>query len=194
MVGRTASFVSEIRRLQVCFWVLTEKVWISGNRRAKICIRAFLPFIFQVGAIDTLQSHIRHTTSHNVKTSGKRNDIVLALFPVGSDDAFLGELLDWVSIFGFGVDVDDIDVVTIEDLVVVLFEARALDTEWVRRLFWEEDFVLSGVFDTRGLLASPEVLDRGQRAMLCGCGNRLAYICFTVCFGVEKIIFVSSKP
>lgn len=67
---------------------------------------------------------------------------------------------------GFGVDVDHVNIVAIQDLVVVLFETGTLDAEGVRWLFREEDLILPGVFDTCGLFAAPEVLSKGQRSRL----------------------------
>ena len=108
-----------------------------------------LPLVLQVCAVDALQTHVGHAAGHDIEAGGESDDIVLALFTVGCDDALLRELLDRSSVLGFRIDVHDSDVVAVENLVVVLFEARALDTKGVGRLHWEQDFVLPLVLDTR---------------------------------------------
>lgn len=128
---------------------LPEQVRVPSNRGAEVGVRAFFPFILQIRAIDALQTHVRHTTSDNIEACGKSNDIVLALLAVSSDDALLGEFLNRCAVLGVRIDVDNIDVVAVEYLVVILLEARALDTEGVRWLFGEEDLIFPGIFDAR---------------------------------------------
>ena len=99
--------------------------------------------------MDALQAHVGHAASHDVEASGERDDIILALFAVGCDDALLGKLLNRSAVLGLGVDVDDADVVAVEHFVEVLLEARALDAEGVWRLLGEEDLVLPLVLDAR---------------------------------------------
>lgn len=108
-----------------------------------------LPLVLQVCTVDALQTHVGHAASHDVEAGGQCDDIILALFTVGCDDALLGELLDWSSVLGLRVDVYDSNVVAVENLVVVLLEARTLDTKGVGRLHWEQDFVLPLVLDAR---------------------------------------------
>ena len=110
---------------------------------------AILPLVLQVCAVDALQTHVGHAASHDIEAGGECDDIVLALLAVGCNDAFLSELFDRCTVLGLWVDVHDADVVTVEDLVVVLLEARALDTEGVRWLHWEEDLILPLVLDAR---------------------------------------------
>lgn len=108
-----------------------------------------LPLVFEVCAVDALQTHVGHAASHDIEAGGECDDIVLALLAVGCDDALLGELLDRSSVLGLWVDIDDADVVAVKNLVVILLKARTLDTKGVRRLHWEEDLVLPLVLDAR---------------------------------------------
>jgi hypothetical protein len=103
----------------------------------------------QICAVDALQAHVGHAASHDVEASGKRDNVVLALFAIGCDDTLFGEFLDRSSVLGLWVDVDDADVVAVEHFVEVLLEARSLDAEGVWRLLREEDLVLPLVLDAR---------------------------------------------
>jgi hypothetical protein len=108
-----------------------------------------LPLVLQVCAVDALQTHVGHAASHDIEAGGECDDIVLTLLAIRCDDALLGELFDRSAILGLRVDVHDTDVVAVENLVEVLLKARSLDTEGMRWLFWEEDFILPLVLDTR---------------------------------------------
>jgi hypothetical protein len=112
-------------------------------------VSTFLPLVLQICPVDALQAHVGHTASHDVEASGERDDVVLALFAVGCDDALLGELLDRSSVLGLWVDVHNADVIAVEDLIEVLLEARALDAKGMWRLLWEKDLVLPLVLDAR---------------------------------------------
>lgn len=118
------------------------QVGVARDGGTKVGVSTVLPLVLQVCAIDALEAHVGHAASHDIEASGESDDVVLTLFAIGSDDALLCELLDRSSVLGLRVDVHDADVVAVENLVVVLLEARALDTKGVRRLFWEEDLVL----------------------------------------------------
>lgn len=140
------------------FQLLTEKIWIPSNRCSQISVGTFLPFILEISAVDALQAHVCHAASHDVEASGKCNDIVLTLYAIRCDDALLRKLFNRGPVLGLGVDVDNIDLVAVQDFVVVLLKAGTLDAEGVGWLFREENLILSGVFNTRGLLASPKIL------------------------------------
>jgi len=109
---------------------------------------ALLPLVLQVCAVDALEAHVGHTARHDVEASGERDDVVLALLTVGCNDTLFCELLDRGAVFGLRVDVHEADVVTVENLVEVLLEARALDTKGVWRLLREENLILPRVLDT----------------------------------------------
>lgn len=113
------------------------QVRISRDGGAQVRVGTILPFVLQVCSVDALQAHVGHAASHDVEASGERNDVVLTFDTVGCDDSLLSKFLDGVAVFGFGVDVDDFDVVAAEDFVVVLLKARSLDAECVRWLLWE---------------------------------------------------------
>lgn len=92
----------------------------------------FHDLLLQIRAMDTLQPHVGHTTSDDVEASGDRDDVKLILFTVSRLDALFSEFLNLVAVL-LG-DVNYLNIVTIEDLVVILFKARTLDTESMRWL------------------------------------------------------------
>jgi hypothetical protein len=92
----------------------------------------------------------------NTYKAGSNGDhIELVVGSVLEQDASLGELLD-----GVALDVDEVDVLTVELFVVVVLEARALDSPVVRPLVdkGREQVALLGVADARAHLLGPELV------------------------------------
>lgn len=174
------------------------QIGVACNCGAQICVGAILPLVLQICAVDALETHVGHTTSHHVEAGGECDDIVLALHTVGSDDTLLCELLDRVAVLGLRVNVDDADVIAVQDFVEVLLEAWSLDAECVRRLLGEENLLLLRVLDADRLLLSPEVLmivsaswyswEKSESGLVA------TYVCLSICLHICEVVLVSTEP
>ena len=97
-----------------------------------------------------------HATCGDVEARSNGDDIKLIVLPVSSLDAGLSEGCDAVA--RLERDIDNVNIRTIELLVVVLLEAGALDSEWMRRLERTEKVTLSRIMDASTLLLGPEIV------------------------------------
>jgi len=104
--------------------VEVEHVGVTTDGRSKVRICGSFPFVFEIGAVDALETHISHSSCCNVKSGGKCHDIDFVNFAIFGFDAGLCELDNLVT--AFERDVDDINIISVEHFVIVLFKARAL--------------------------------------------------------------------
>lgn len=77
---------------------------------------------------------------------------------------------------GGRVDIDNVDIGSVELLVVVLLKARAFYTEWMRGLEGRKEISLSWITDAVPNIACPEIIGA------------------SVGFGIKKHVFVVSQP
>jgi len=104
-------------------------------------------------------------TSNYIKPSSNTNDIKVLMCPILELDASLVEADDSVVL-----DIDDVDVGSVELFEIGVFEARPLDAPVMRHLEWCEDVLVSVTVDAGALLLGPEVVG------------------FLVCFFVEEVV------
>lgn len=148
-----------------------EHVWIASDGGTQVGIRGFLPLVIKLLAIDAAKTHSCHATGDNVEACSNTNDVEVVMSTVFKVDSCFIEADD-----GVVLDIDDIDIGSVELLEVGILETRSLDTPIVRLFVRRQDVFLLRIVDAFSLLLDPEVVH------------------LLIRFLVEQVVLVISQP
>ena len=135
--------------------VKMEHVGISGDSGAEVGVRSFLPLVVKSFAVDVPEAHGCHAACDDIEAGSDTDDIEVLVGAILQIDACFVEAGD-----GIVLDVDHIDIVSIELLQVGILEARSLDAPVVWHFEWCKDVFLLRIIDSCSLLFRPEVVCR----------------------------------
>ena len=148
-----------------------EHVGISGDGGAQVGVGRFFPLVVERFPVDVAKTHSGHAAGDDVETRGNANDVEVVVRAVLQVDARFVETDDSIVL-----DVNDIDVGSIELLKVSILETRSFDAPIVGFLERCKYVLLFWVVEARSLLFSPE------------------RICLLVGLRVKQVVFVVAQP
>ena len=139
----------------MCSKESTCHVRVTSDRCAQIGVRRTLPLIFKCLTLNVGQAHGRHAASDNVKASRDDDDVEVVMGTIFEIDARLVKAGD-----GVLLDINDVDIGSVELFEVGILEARSFDAPIVRHVKRCEDVLLLGVVNASSLFLGPEVVGR----------------------------------
>lgn len=148
-----------------------EHIWIPSDGGSQIGIGRSLPLVVKRLTIDVAKSHGRHAAGDDIEARSDADDVEVVVRAVLQVDARFIEIGD-----GVVLNVNDVDVISIELLEVRILETRSLDAPEV--WFFErcKQVPLPWVVDARSLLLGPEV------------------VCLLVGLRVKQVVLVVAQP
>ena len=148
-----------------------EHVGISWDGRPEVCHGRFLPLAIQRLTIDVAKAHGCHAAGGDVKASGDNDYVEIIVCAILQLDAGLIEFDD-----GVVLDVDNVDIVSIELLEVAMLQTRTFDAPRVRWFQRRQKVPFGRIIDASALLFGPEIVHR------------------SVGLGIEEIVLVVAEP
>ena len=133
----------------------TYHVRVTADRYTQIGVCCFLPLIIKCLTLNVGQAHGCHAAGDNVKASSDDDDVEVVMRAIFEIDALLVKADDRVLL-----DVNDVDIVSVELFEVGILEARSFDAPIMRHVKRCEDVLLLGIVDASSLFLGPEVVGR----------------------------------
>ena len=137
----------------MCLEESTCLVRVTRDCRTQIGDRCLLPFFLKGLTLNVSQTHGCHAASNNIKASSDDDDVEVVMRAIFEVDARLVKAGD-----GVLLDVNDVDVVSVELLEVGILEAWTFDAPIVGHVKWCKDVLLLGIVDASSLFLCPEVV------------------------------------
>ena len=148
-----------------------EHVWISSDSRTQVCVCRFLPLILERFAANVAKTHGRHAAGDHVEAGSNADNVEVMVRAILQIDARFIEADDAIVL-----DVNDIDVGSVELLKVCILQTRSLDAPVVRHCERCKYILLLRVIETRSLLFGPEI------------------VCLLVGLLVKQVVLVVAQP
>ena len=128
-----------------------EEIGEAGCGHTEVGPGAHLPLLAQDFAVYTFDDDVLDSTCNRVKPRCKRDDVELV-----EGSIFLADAVSFEATDGVILDVNDIDVGSVELVIKVLLQREALGAEGVGRDRWGEEFSFDWVVNALAYMIAPE--------------------------------------